>query len=181
MSSGLKNSTENQHLLRAAALWAAAYAEQALPIFESRHPDDLRPRQAVAAGREFGCGKQRDKNLRILALAAFKLGNGLDTPSKYVTRAASLTAAIAYTHTDLQTGIQGIRQAQHILGPVVYTALALETAAGSGPAIGDGCIRRATASAPPEVRYLVGQLPPQPTGKSRLDALFAALDAGLRQ
>lgn len=180
MGSELKNSTEDQTVLRAAALWAADYAAQALPLFEHLYPADLRPRRAVEAGCEFGRGRKRDKNLRVLALAAFKLGQGLDVPAKYATRAASLTAAIAYTHTDLQTGIQGVRQAQHILGPIVYAALALETAAGGEPAIGAEIIRRAIVSAPPEVHSIVQQLPPQPAGTSRLAALLADLDAGLR-
>src|SRR4051794_6402913 len=115
----LGNSTQEQELLRVVALWAADCAELALPIFESRHPNDTRPRQAIEASREFGRGKRRDKALRIVALGAFKAGKKVDVPSKYAARAATLAASIAYTHTDLQTGLPGIRQARHILGPAV--------------------------------------------------------------
>src|SRR6478672_6103007 len=151
MSDKLGNSTQEQELLRAVALWAADCAELALPIFESRHPTDTRPRQAIEAGRDFGRGKKRDKALRIIALAAWKAGKGVDEPSKYAARAATLAASVAYTHTDLQTGLPGIRQARHVLGPAVYAALALETAAGGDPKVGDDVVRRAIESAPAEV------------------------------
>ncbi len=177
----LGNSTEEQALLRAAALWAANYAEQALPIFEKRYPDDNRLRAAIEAGREFGKGKRRDKDLRVLAMAAFKIVKDLDEPSKHVAHAASLTAAVAYTHTDLQTGLQGIRQARHILGPTVHAAFALELAGGGDSMIGSDIINNAVEDAPAEVRSLLMHMPQQPerTG-TRLDALFYELDSKLR-
>jgi hypothetical protein len=180
MPNKLKNSTAEQEVLRATALWAADFAEQALPVFESRHANDARPREAIEAGREYGQGKRRDKNLRVLALAAFKIGKNVDEPSKYVTQAAALTAAVAYTHTDLQTGMQGVRQAQHVLGPIVYAALALETAAGGEPIIGDDVIHHALKSAPSSVRYILKHMPPQPKKDGRLNSLFFDLDSGLR-
>lgn len=179
MANELKNSTEDQHLLRPAALWAVDFVEQALPVFESHYPNDSRLREAVEAGRAYGRGKKRDKSLRVLALAAFKVGKEVDEASKYVTKAASAIAAIAYTHTDLQTGEQGVRQARHILGPVVYSALALEISE-STPGLGDDIIHNAIESAPSEVRTLVRSMPPQTRNKNRLDVLFANLDSGLR-
>ena len=74
MSDTPRSSTENQALLRPIALWAAKYAEQVLPIFESIYPDEPYPRQAVEAAREFGKGKRRDNDLRLISMAAFKLG-----------------------------------------------------------------------------------------------------------
>src|SRR3954465_11422419 len=169
----LGNSTQEQELLRAVALWAADCAELALPIFESRHPTDACPRQAIEASKEFGRGKKRDKALRIVALAALKAGKEVDEPSKYAARAAMLAASVAYTHTDLQTGLPGIRQARHILGPAVYAALALETAAGGDRKVGDDVVRRAIDSAPNEVRYLLEHMPPQPKENGRLGVLFS--------
>ena len=119
------NSTHEQALLRAVALWAADCAEQALPHFERHHPTDPRPREAIESAQAFGQGTKHDKHLRIVALAALKAGKDVDEPSKYAARAATLTAAVAYTHTDLQTGLPGVRQARHVLGPAVYAALAL--------------------------------------------------------
>ncbi|HEY6736696.1 MAG TPA: hypothetical protein VI322_03185 [Candidatus Saccharimonadia bacterium] len=176
----LRDSTQEQELLRVVALWAAGYAEEALSVFESRHSDDTRPREAVAAGREFGQGKKRDKNLRMLALAAMKAGKDVDDPSKYAARAATLTASVAYMHTDLQTGLQGIRQARHVLGPVVYAALALEVDAGNDHGIGNAMLQRAINDAPSEARYILESMPPQPKKDSRLDVLFFELDSALR-
>lgn len=180
MFNELGNSTQEQELLRAVALWAADCAEQALPIFESHHPTDTRPREAIEGGREFGRGKKRNKNLRILALAALKAGKKADEPSKYAARAATLAASVAYTHTDLQTGLPGVRQARHVLGPAVYAALALETDTGGEPNVGNDVIHRAIESAPPEVRYLLKHMPPQPKENSRLSVLFSDLDLALR-
>ena len=171
---------QEQELLRAAALWAADCAEQALSVFEGHFPTDTRPRDAIEGGRAFGRGKKRDKNLRILALAALKAGKDADTPSKHSAYAATLTASVAYTHTDLQRDLPGVRQARHVLGPAVYAALALETAAGGDSTVGDEVIRHAIESAPPEVRYLLKYMPPQTKGDSRLNTLFSDLDSALR-
>lgn len=179
MTETLGSSSEEQASLRPIALWAAKYAQEALAVFESRHPSDARPRKAVEAGREFGKGKKRDKNLRMLAFAAVKSKKDVDDPSKHGVQAAILTAAVAYTHTDLQAGLQGVRQARHILGPVVYAALAVETAA-KDTAIGDALLQRAIQDAPPEVGQILAHMPPQPQKAARVDTLFSALDSALR-
>lgn len=181
MTGNLGNSAQEQELLRAVALWAADCAEEALPVFESRHPNDARPREAINGGREFGRGKKRDKNLRILALAALRAGKEVDEPSKFAVRAATLTASVAYTHTDLQTGLQGVRQTRHVLGPAVYAALALERAAGGEFSIGDDAIRHAIKTAPPEVHDILHHMPPQPKEDSRLSVLFSEVDSALRR
>lgn len=173
----LENSEEEQEALRAVALWAVESVEKVLPLFENQHPNETRPREAVAATEEFGQGKKRDKNLRIVAMACFKIVKDIDDePSKYVAQAASLVAAIAYTHTDLQAGIQGVRQARHILGPVVYAALAIETSGADSNAL----ISQAIDRAPSAVRYILSDMPHQPEGAGRLDELFSALDSTLR-
>lgn len=179
MSGTLGNSSEEQALLRPIALWAAKYAQEALSVFESRHPDDACPREAIEAGREFGNGKKRDKSLRMCAFAAMKSRKGADDPSKHAVQAAILTASVAYTHTDLQTGLQGVRQARHILGPIVYAALAVEAAA-NDTAIGDNLLQRAIQDAPPQVGHILAHMPPQPQKQSRVDVLFATLASALR-
>ncbi|HEX6416113.1 MAG TPA: hypothetical protein VFZ62_01170 [Candidatus Saccharimonadales bacterium] len=175
----LGNSTEEQALLRPIALWAIAFAEEALAVFEKQHPQDARLRETIEAAREFGEGKKRDKNLRMVAFAAMKAGRDTDEPSKYAAQAAMLTAAVAYTHTDLQTGVQGIRQARHILGPIVYSALAVETES-HDPAKADELLTRAVSSAPKEVRELLEHMPVQPQKSTRADELFYKLDSFLR-
>lgn len=179
-SAQLGNSAQEQERLRAVALWAADCAEQALSVFEGHSPADARPRQAIEGARKFGQGKKRDKSLRMLAFAALKGGKDADQPSKYAAQAATLAAAVAYMHTDLQTGQPGVRQARHVLGPAVYAALALETAASGDSHVGDNAIRQAVESAPPVVRYLLQHMPPQPKGDSRLGTLFFDLDSALR-
>lgn len=176
----LGNSTEEQVLLRAVALWVVNYADQALTIFENYHPEDIRPRQAIEAAREYGQGKKRDKNLRVVALASFKAAKDIDEASKYAARAATLTASVAYAHTDLQTGLQGIRQARHILGPVVYAAFSLETA-NNDTSVGDDIIRQAAQTAPPEVGRILEHMPPQPKKAGRVEELFFELDSALRR
>ncbi len=175
----LGSSSEEQTLLRPIALWAARFAEEALAVFEIRHPGDVRPREAMEAGREFGNGKKRDKNLRMLAFAAMKSRKDVDEPSKHAVQAAILTASVAYTHTDLQAGLQGIRQARHILGPIVYAALALETAV-NNPILGNDLLQRAVKSAPPEVGRILAHMPPQPHKEARAETLFFELDSALR-
>lgn len=180
VSRPLGKSTEEQGALRAVALWAADCAEEALLLFESHHREDDSPRRALEAAREYGKGKKRDKGLRVVAMAALRAGKATDEASKYAARAAMLAASVAYTHTDLQDGLQGVRQARHVLGPAVYAALALETAAGGDPHVGNDFIMRAIATAPGEVRYILRQLPAQPEENGRLAALFFELDLGLR-
>lgn len=177
----LGNSTEEQVLLRAVALWAVNYADRALTIFEDYHPEDVRPRQAIEAAREFGQGKKRDKNLRVVALASFKAAKDIDEASKYAARAATLTASVAYAHTDLQTGLPGIRQARHILGPIVYSAFALEMADNNDTSVGDDIIRQAAQTAPPEVKHILKYMPHQPKKPGRIEELFFELDAVLRR
>lgn len=176
----LADSTQEQDLLRIVALWAARYAEEALSVFEGHYPNDARLREAIEAGRDFGRGKKRDMNLRMAAFTAMKAGKDANEPSKHAVQAAVLTAAVAYTHTDLQNGLQGIRQARHMLGPVVYAALALEIAAGTHRSVGNAVLRRAIDDAPLEVCYILEHMPPQPKKNSRLDELFFELDSALR-
>ncbi len=179
MTESLGNSTQEQELLRPVAQWASTYAREALAVFESRHPGDIRPRQAVQAAQEFAQGKKRGQHLRTAAFDAMKAGKGVDKPSKHAVQAAVLAAAVAYTHTDLQTGLQGVRQAQHILGPIVYAALAAETAANT-PEAGDEMLQRAIAGAPAEAGRILRHMPRQPNKGQRIDVLFAQLDAALR-
>lgn len=179
-SKKLRDSTQEQESLRVVALWAADYAEEALSVFENRHSNDTRPREAIEAARDFGRGKKRDKNLRMTAFAAMKASKEVDEPSKHAVQAAVLTAAVAYTHTDLQTGLQGIRQARHVLGPVVHAALALEMAASGDYSISNAVLKRAIDDAPSEACYILQNMPPQPKKDRRLDTLFFELDSALR-
>lgn len=50
---------------------AADFAEHVLPLFEKARPDDLRPREAIAAARAFARGEIGDAELREKSYAAY--------------------------------------------------------------------------------------------------------------
>ena len=55
---------------RSLALWAADCAEHVLALFEEQHPQDHRPRQAIAAARAWARGEIRCGAARAAAVAA---------------------------------------------------------------------------------------------------------------
>ena len=65
--------------LRAVTGYAAASAQQVLEIFESVHPADSRPRDAIDAAWAFARGGERGKTLRDTAWAALKAASEADT------------------------------------------------------------------------------------------------------
>ncbi len=178
---GLGNSARAEPLLRRAALWAADCSDLALPIFEAIAPSDNRARDAINGARHFGLGGKRDKGLRTLAWAAHAAASESEAQSaKYAARSAMLAAAVAYTHTDLTTGKQGVSQARHLLGPAVYAALAYESSSDAKGGIAGNILQTAANSAPEDVYTLLSQVPPQPRGTTRLGQLFHPLDTLLR-
>lgn len=82
---------------RALALWAADCAEHVLACFETQHPDDHRPRQALEAARawardEIACGVAR-----AAAFAAHAAARDADDPvARAAARAAGHAAATAH-------------------------------------------------------------------------------------
>src|SRR6478736_3143765 len=60
---------EDHHRL---ALWAAECAEHVLPLFEAARPDDLRPREAIAAARAWTRGELSMMQTRALGAHAMK-------------------------------------------------------------------------------------------------------------
>ena len=55
---------------RLLALWAADCAEHVLPLFETQHPHDGRPRKAIEAGRAWARGDIAMPDARKAAFAA---------------------------------------------------------------------------------------------------------------
>ena len=161
--------------LRAIGGWAAACAERALPLFERSAPTDPRPREALAAIRDFAAGGKRAARLRTLAMAAHAAAREVNDPAATAAaRAAGLAAAVAYTHP-----LADVQQTKHIVGPAAYAALALELDR-ADPAAADAALRWALDHAPEAAREVLLQMPARQPGKSRLDTLLYALDAGLR-
>ncbi|WP_373290075.1 putative immunity protein [Longimycelium tulufanense] len=78
-------------------LWAADCAEHVLPYFEKRHPEDDRPRQAVAVGRAWVRGEIAMSQARTAAFAAHAAARDADQAvARAVARAAGHAAATAH-------------------------------------------------------------------------------------
>jgi hypothetical protein len=162
--------------LRAIGGWAADCAERALPVFERHVVSDPRPRAAIEGIRVFAGGGNRTARLRVLALAALAAAREVGDPAAAAAaRAAGMAASSAYTHP-----LADVQQTKHIVGPAAYAALALELDCAGDGAIGDGEVRWAIEHAPAEAREVLRQMPARQPGKSRLDMLLYALDAGIR-
>ena len=163
--------------LRLVGLWAADCAERALPLFEAKAPTDTRPREAIEGIRAFARGGKRTARLRSLALAALAAAREVEDPvATAAARAAGLAASSAYMHP-----LATLDQAKHALGPAVYGARARDFAAPDDPRAGEEEIRWASEHASPAVREVVRRYPARGPGRSRLDALYFQLDAGLRR
>lgn len=161
--------------LRAIGGWAADCAERALPIFERHAGSDSRPRAAIEGIRQFAVGGKRAARLRSLAMAANAAAREVVPPAAASARAAGFAAASAYTHP-----LVDVHQTKHIVGPAAYAALALELEHDSDPRVGDAEVRWAIAHAPAEVGEVLRQMPARRAGKTRIDSLLYALDAGIR-
>ncbi len=166
-------SEEDRRLI---GLWAADCAERVLPLFEAKSPSDTRPHEAIEGIRAFARGGKRTARLRSLVWAAYAAAREVSDPAATAAaRAAGLAAATAYTHA-----LATPDQAKHVLGPAVYGARSCEIAAVNDPSVGNEELRCAIEYASPAVREIVRRFPARGSGRSRLDALYYQLDAGLR-
>ena len=162
--------------LRAVGGWAADCAERALSVYETRPDSDSRPRAAIEGIREFAGGGKRTARLRRLAVEANAAAREIGDPAAAAAaRAAGLAAASAYTHP-----LADVHQTKHIVGPAAYAALAVELDHDGHPSAADGEVRWAIAHAPAEAREVLLQMPARQAGRSQLDAILHALDAGIR-
>ena len=163
--------------LRAVGGWAADCAERALAVYEAQAGSDSRPRAAIEGIRVFAGGGKRVARLRTLALSAHAAAREVGDPAAAAAaRAAGAAAASAYTHP-----LVDVHQTKHVVGPAAYAALALELARGGDPGVGEDAVRWGIDHAPVEARDVLRQMPAREAGKSRLDQLLYALDAGIRK
>jgi hypothetical protein len=103
---------------RVLAVWAADCAERVLPYFESRFPEDARPRKAIEAGREWArTGIFRMADVRGASLAAHVAAREADDDSapRFAARAAGQAVATAHVAT-------------HSLGAAWYAVKAVRAA-----------------------------------------------------
>lgn len=162
--------------LRQVTRFAAACARRVLPLFEAAHPDDPRPRDAIAEAEAFGAGGRRTAALRTRSWAAFAAAReATGAAAANSAYAASHAAGAAYLHP-----IASPHQVKHVLGAAVHQALALELKAGNDAGVGGEQLRWAARLASPEVRAVLRRIPPLPRGRGRFGELLGELDAALR-
>jgi hypothetical protein len=109
---------------RKLAIWAADCAERVLPYFEERRPGDNRPREAIAAGREWArTGVFRMAAVRRASLAAHAAAREVaeDDGARSAARAAGQAVATAHVPT-------------HASAAAVYAATAVRDTAASADA-----------------------------------------------
>jgi hypothetical protein len=163
--------------LQSLGVWAAECARRSLLIYERAVPEDARPRKAIEGILEFSRTGKRTNALRRLAMDAYRASLGAkNEAAKAAAMAASLAAASAYTHP-----YSDLRQAEHILGPAAYSALAVELEGKGDEKIGDSEIDAAIVCANAEIARLLRKMPERGRGEKRLERLLHDLDVGIRE
>ena len=162
--------------LREVARYAAESAQDVLPIFESAHPGDSRPRDAVDAAWAFVRGGERGKALRDAAWAAQRAARDADSAAAgQAARAAMCAASAAYLHP-----LADAHQVKHILGAAAHAAGAAELMAGDDRDVGADHIKLARGRATPVLVDVLSRYPPAPPGGGRVGELLRDLDEALR-
>ncbi|MFJ7271771.1 putative immunity protein [Streptomyces sp. NPDC099050] len=162
--------------LREVTAFAAACAEVVLDVFEGDQPDDVRPREAIAAAWEFARGGERGKVLRDRAWAALKAAQSADTAAaREAARAAMSAAGAAYLHP-----LARATQVKHILGAGAHAARAAELVADDDRSVGAAHVEQAEHRATPVVVDVLTRFPTAPSGGGRVGELIRMLDDGLR-
>lgn len=162
--------------LRAVAGYAADCAEPALVVWDRAHPDDDRPRAALAAAREFAQGAPRSNLQRRNATDAHRAGREASTEAaKHAATAAGDAAAAAYLHP-----LANATQLRHLLGAAVHAARAAELYRGDDPVVAEYVLDAAARRAGPVVLDVLSRYPRAPEGSSRIAAHLRRLDVLLR-
>jgi hypothetical protein len=147
-----------------------------LAIFESAHPADSRPRDAIEAAWTFARGGKRGKTLRDTAWAALRAAKDADTAAADdAARAAMAAASAAYLHP-----LANAHQVKHILGAAAHAARAAELVAGDDRSVGADHIEQAGRRATPAVVEVLSRYPAAPSGGGRVGDLMRNLDEALR-
>lgn len=108
--------TDDHH--RLLAEWALQCAEHVLPLFEQDHPDDTRPREAIAVGRAWIRGEVPMTVAHDTAFIANAAARGLPDPARFAALAAGQAVAVAHVAAhDLGAAAYAIRAAGAAAGP----------------------------------------------------------------
>lgn len=129
------------HLL---ALWAATCAEHVLSLFESAHPGDPRPRQAIEHARAWVRGEVRMMESRAAGGHAMGAARDKRGAARYAAYSAGQAACVAHV-------------AEHDLGAAAYAIKAARAAVPPGEAeeAGRAECRWQRDQLPGEIRELV--------------------------
>lgn len=162
--------------LRLVARYAAASAQEVLPLFEEAAPEDLRPRAAVNAAWAFADGAGRTRLQRTTALDAHRAAKEVaDEAAQHAARSAGDAAAAAYLHPRAQA-----TQVGHILRAAASAARAAELRAGGDTSAANVAIERAQRRATPILVDVLKRYPVAPAGRGRVAYLMKVLDTSLR-
>ncbi|WP_039801901.1 putative immunity protein [Nocardia araoensis] len=160
--------------IRAVTAFAMASAEQVLPLFEACHPDDSRPRDALAASAAFVQGDQRSRAQRVTAPAAHRAGREAAAPVAFhAAMAAGDAAASAYLHP-----LADAVQVNHILRASAHTIRVFELRAGEE--YGGDSVERIVDLATPLLIDVLRRYPRIGAGANRVGRLVHELDNRLR-
>jgi hypothetical protein len=111
--------TDSDH--RLLALWAASCAEHVLPLFESAHPEDPRPRRAIEHARAWAGGEVTMMESRAAGGHAMGAARDKRGAARHAAYAAGQAGAVAHV-------------AAHDLGAAAYAIKAARAAAPDGEA-----------------------------------------------
>lgn len=162
--------------LRVVVRFVTETAEEVLSVFEDAHPDDPRPRAAVAAAWEFVHGAPRSRLQRIASLDAHRAAKEAGTEAaRLAAQAAGDAASAAYLHP-----IAKAHQVGHILRAAANAARIAEINGGDDPDAADRTLQRTRQRATPVLVDVLCRYPPAPAGKSRVARLLTTLDDFLR-
>ncbi|QIM15540.1 hypothetical protein G7067_02525 [Leucobacter insecticola] len=126
------------------ARWAASRAEHVLPLFETEHPDDQRPRLAVEAAQSWASGGMKMMQARAVGGHAMGAARPLRGAARFVTYAAGQAACVPHV-------------AKHDLGAAAYAIKAVRAAVSPADEIEAGAREQdwQRQQLPKEVRELV--------------------------
>lgn len=162
--------------LRAVAAYATTAAESVLELFEQACPEDPRPREAIAAAREFIAGAPRSRRQRLVSMDAHRAAKTAPGEiARLAAQAAGDAASAAYLHP-----IRRAHQVGHILRAAANAARIRELLAPEDPQAGDRMIRQFVQRAGPALVDVLRRYPPAPVGRSRPAQLMGELDRLLR-
>lgn len=109
--------TDADHVLL--AQWAASCAEHVLALFEDHRPDDVRPREAIAATRDWAAGRLPMMQARAVGGHAMGAARDLTGAARFAAYAAGQAACVGHV-------------AEHDLGAAAYAIKAAVAAVPPG-------------------------------------------------